>query len=153
MLTLNERLSEAPAENTATLTLPFELRQKSRFRAHLDDGREVGVVLSRGKVLNAGDLLGADDGSVIRIEAAAEQVTTALHTDSLLIARACYHLGNRHVPLEIGETWVRYLHDHVLDEMVASLGLTLTFEQAPFQPEPGAYSGHTHAHGHPHRHG
>ena len=146
MLTINERLTEGTANVTTTLTLPFDLRQKSRFRAKLDDGRDVGVMLSRGKILNAGDLLRADDGSVIQIKAAPEHVTTASHTDRLLIARACYHLGNRHVPLQIGETWLRYLHDHVLDEMVASLGLSINHEHAPFEPEAGAYSGHGHTH-------
>jgi urease accessory protein len=146
MLTINERLTADTAEATTTLTLPFELRQKSRFRAKLDDGRDVGVMLSRGKILNAGDLLRADDGSVIQIKAASEHVTTASDADRLLIARACYHLGNRHVPLQIGETWLRYLQDHVLDEMIKSLGLSINHEHAPFEPETGAYSGHVHTH-------
>ncbi|ABI55540.1 urease accessory protein UreE [Alkalilimnicola ehrlichii MLHE-1] len=154
MLTLTERLPQAaPAD--ATLTLPFEVRQKSRFRATLDDGREVGVMLSRGEILRDGQCLQAGDGTVVRVHAAAEAVSTVRGDDGLALARACYHLGNRHVPLQIGAGFARYLHDHVLDDMLRGLGLEVVSEQAPFEPEPGAYGGghgHTHSHDHSHQH-
>ncbi|MDT8385253.1 MAG: urease accessory protein UreE [Gammaproteobacteria bacterium] len=152
MLKIFSRM-EKNAEAQGTLRLPFELRQKSRLRATLQDGREVGLMLNRGELLRSGDCLKAEDGSVIRVEAAAETVSTASHADTRVLARACYHLGNRHVALQIGEGWLRYLHDHVLDDMVRGLGLTITVEAAPFEPEGGAYGGQRHGHAHEHKHG
>jgi len=146
ILEITERLSE-PAEPRATLTLPFELRQKSRLRTRLDDGREAGLFLPRGLVLRAGDLLRASNGLIVQVNAALEDVSTARADDPLLLARAAYHLGNRHVPLQIGAGWLRYRHDHVLDALARELGLTVTGEQAPFEPEAGAYGGgHRHEH-------
>ncbi|HYY16096.1 MAG TPA: urease accessory protein UreE, partial [Gammaproteobacteria bacterium] len=78
--------------------------------------------------------------------AAAEPVTTAFTEDAHLLARAAYHLGNRHVALQIGEGWVRYLANHVLDAMVGKLGLVIVHEERPFEPEVGAYSGSSHNH-------
>lgn len=141
-------LLDKPGTATASLVLPFETRQKSRFRATLDNQQEVGVFLPRGIILRDGDCLQAENGMVIRISAAAESVSEAHTDDSLLLARACYHLGNRHVPLQIATGWLRYLHDHVLDDMVASLGLSVSQCMAPFEPEPGAYHSHAHAHHH-----
>ncbi len=114
----------------------------------LDDGREAGVFLARGDSLKHGDLLASDDGLVVRVEAAHERLSTVASPDSHLLARACYHLGNRHVALQIEPGRLRYLHDHVLDDMVRGLGLAVTLEDAPFEPEPGAYGGPAHAHGH-----
>ncbi|MEJ2687822.1 MAG: urease accessory protein UreE [Gammaproteobacteria bacterium] len=152
MFTLTERLDE-PVEAGATLTLPFGDRQKSRLRTRLDDGRETGLMLERGLVLRHGDCLRAGDGTVVRVQAAPEAVSTAFSRDSLMVARACYHLGNRHVPLQIGDTWVRYLHDHVLDAMVEHLGLRVFAEHAPFEPEAGAYDSHgAGGRGHDHHH-
>lgn len=151
MIQITEKLA-AHTTASATLTLPFESRQKSRLRATLDDGTEVGLFLERGTVLRNGDTLRADNGLIIAVRAAEEEVSMAYTTDEHLLARACYHLGNRHVPLQIGSGWLRYLHDHVLDEMVAQLGLSVRFERAPFEPEAGAYGGHAsharHEHGH-----
>lgn len=150
MLKVSEKLDE-PAESYTTLTLPFDQRQKSRLRTKLDNGQEVGLILPRGSILRGGDCLCAEDGTVIQIQAASESVTTAYSEDVNLLARACYHLGNRHVPLQIGDGWLRYLHDHVLDEMVEKLGLSVKHEHAPFEPEGGAYGGgghHTHKHSH-----
>ena len=134
-----------------TLTLDFDKRQRSRLRAVLDSGEEIGVMLPRGTVLRSGDLVRADDGALVRIRAAAENVSTARTADPRELARACYHLGNRHVPLQIADGWVRYCHDHVLDDMVRGLGLAVEVENAPFEPEPGAY-GHSHSHSHSHSH-
>ena len=116
---------------------------------------------ARGQILRGGDLLLADDGRVIEVAAATETVST-VHSARcrVQLARAAYHLGNRHVALQIGDGWLRYRHDHVLDEMVQGLGLTVTVEQAPFEPEAGAYHadadgahGHSHSDGHDHDHG
>ena len=154
MIQLNERVDHGrPA---TTLTLPLEKRIRSRLRVTLDDGTEAGVFLERGQVLHDGDLLGDSDGLIVQIRAAAEPVSEVRCDDPLLLARACYHLGNRHMPLQIGECLLRYQHDHVLDEMLRGLGLVPRFVQAPFEPEPGAYGGsaqgHSHSRGHSHDH-
>ena len=141
ILSINELLNES-AKSDATLTLSFEQRQKSRLRVTLDSGEEVGLNLPRGTVLRSGDQLRAEDGCVIEVCAAAEPVTTAFTEDAHLLARAAYHLGNRHVALQIG--WVRYLADHVLDAMVGGLGLGIVHEERPFEPEIGAYLGSSH---------
>lgn len=153
MLQVEVKLAQ-PEPAQAQLTLPFELRQKSRFRATLDDGREVALVLPRGQILRGGDCLRAEEGTVIQVQAALEGVSVVYSEDPLLLARACYHLGNRHIALQIGAGWCRYLHDHVLDAMVSGLGLRVQYQQLTFEPEAGAYDGqgshapthHTHAH-------
>ena len=149
MLEIHERLTRC-ADPQARLTLPFELRQKSRLRAVLDSGDDVGLFLPRGTVLRQGDLLQTTTGLVVQVIAALESVSTATSADPLLLARACYHLGNRHVALQIGADWLRYLHDHVLDHMVRELGLAVVREQAPFEPEAGAYGSNGFGHGHDH---
>lgn len=148
---------ESSQQTELVLTLPFELRQKSRFGAKLNNGDEVALILPRGHLLRGGNCLRAEDGSVIRIEAANEDVSTVFNKDAKMLARASYHLGNRHVSLQVGDGWVRYQHDHVLDDMVRGLGLEVSFESAPFEPEGGAYGGHSHGHqdddhGHVHPH-
>ena len=149
MLKIFERIDKA-SEVQGTLKLPFELRQKSRLKTSLQDGREVGLMLNRGELLRSGDCLRAEDGSIIQVEAAPETVSTASHPDTLVLARACYHLGNRHVALQIGAGWLRYLHDHVLDDMIRQMGLEVVVEQAPFEPEAGAYQQATGGHHHHH---
>jgi len=135
-----------------TLTLPFEKRQKSRFRAQLTNGLEVGVMIERGQVLRGGDGLQSTDGQIVLIQSADEEVSTVHCDNAFDLARAAYHLGNRHVSLQVGESWLRYLKDHVLDEMVKGFGLTIKYESAPFEPEIGAYhTGHSHDnHSHSH---
>lgn len=151
MIELNARMQAAASDGV--LRLPFDTRQKSRFRAHLTDGTEVGVILERGGILRDGDCLASDCGRVVRVEAAPEAVSTAYCDDPTLLARVCYHLGNRHVPLQIGTGFCRWRHDHVLDAMVQGLGVEPRAEQAPFEPEAGAYGGgHHHHHGHDHAH-
>lgn len=143
MVRVHERLqTSAPA--MAALILSFDQRQKSRQRARLDNGEEVGLNLPHGTVLRGGDRLRADDGRVIEVRAAPEPVSTAASLDPIQLTRAAYHLGNRHVAVQIGAGWVRYLQDHVLDDMVRALGLTLTQGIIPFEPEAGAYQVHTH---------
>lgn len=145
MIRLTQRLTQA-APITATATLDVDTRIKSRVRIQLDDGRDAGLFLERGQLLRGGELLGDESGSeVVQIIAAAEQVSTAHCHDPLLLARACYHLGNRHVPLQIEGDWLRYQHDYVLDDMLRGFGLIVTVEQAPFEPEAGAYQSHAHS--------
>ncbi len=147
------RILDEAANAELSLKLPFDIRQKSRFLASCENGLQVGVKLPRGKILRDGDCLQAADGRVIKIQAADETVSEAHSDDRLLLARACYHLGNRHVPLQIADKFIRYAHDHVLDDMVKSLGLTVTCTEAPFEPESGAYGSHGHVHAdHSHSH-
>jgi urease accessory protein len=144
-----------PLEPTAKLTLPFELRQRSRLRCMLDSGEEAGLILERGTVLRGGDRLLAEDGRVIVVLAAPEQLSVVASSDPLLLARAAYHLGNRHVAVQVLPGSLRYQHDYVLDDMVRGLGLIVRVETQPFEPEGGAYGRHEHAHaqGHSHEHG
>ncbi|MBV6290247.1 urease accessory protein UreE [Pseudomonas aegrilactucae] len=148
MILLTQRLGEAgPISATATLSL--DTRIKSRVRITLDDGRDAGLMLERGQLIRGGELLADAEGvEVVRILAAAEQVSTVRCADPLLLARAAYHLGNRHVPLQIEREFVRYQHDHVLDDMVRGFGLQVSVEQAPFEPEAGAYQSAPHSHSH-----
>jgi len=148
MLQISELLNE-PGQPSVQLTLPFEKRQKSRLRVSLDNKEEAFLVLQRGTLLRNGDLLRADNGLIIEVRAAIEEVATASTEDTVLFARACYHLGNRHVPLQVGDGWLRLQRDHVLEDMVRSLGLDVRHEQAPFEPEGGAYGSH-HSHSHSH---
>ena len=126
------------------LELPFESRHKSRLKAKLASGEEVAVLLPRGEILRGGDLVTASDGRVIEIIAVPEKV---LHIESASLAKVAYHLGNRHVPVEVGEAHLRIAEDHVLEEMLRKLGATVSHVEAPFEPEAGAYAG-----GHQHQH-
>jgi len=126
------------------LILPYEKRQKSRQRVALESGIEAGLTLPRGTVLRGGDYLLSDDGKVIAVKAELEKTSRVASDDPLLLQRAAYHLGNRHVPLAVTEAGLRYLQDYVLDELVVQLGLTVVHEDAPFEPEHGAYGGGHH---------
>lgn len=119
------------------LVLPFELRQKSRLRARLDNGEEVALILPRGRVLRGGDRVTAADGRELEIVAAPEKL---LHIESEELARVAYHLGNRHVPVQVAPGFLRIAEDHVLETMVRKLGARVTYVEAPFEPESGAYS-------------
>ncbi len=132
-----------------TLTLAYEQRQKSRQRLTLDSGAEAGLMLPTGKQLRDGDLLGSKDGTVVRIVAKPEPLSKALCRNTMQLARACYHLGNRHVAIAIHDDGVCFQPDHVLEEMLRGLGIDAIRIEAPFDPESGAYShSGTHAHSH-----
>lgn len=158
MLRITRRVASGAA--TTTLTLPLERRTRARLRVTLDDGREAGLFLDRGPILRGGDLLAADDGSVVQVRAADEPLSIVRTDDRHLFARACYHLGNRHTPLQILPGELRYAHDHVLDDMLYRLGLRPELAHRPFEPEAGAYGehgsdhapAHGPAHGHVHAH-
>ena len=150
MLLIEQRAAaEAPA--TGRLVLPFELRCKCRLRTRLEDGEETGLFLERGAILRAGDKLQGNDGRVVEVIAAPEAVMEARATDPVLLAKAAYHLGNRHVPVQVCQGILRFGRDHVLGEMVRGLGLAVSETEAPFEPESGAYGGHG-GHAHPHGH-
>ena len=149
MLLFKHKTAAAPTSH-GTLTLSFEQRSKSRLRAQLDNGEDVGIQLARGEQLFAGDRLQAESGEVVEVRAALETVSEITSDDPYQLARACYHLGNRHIALQINPGRLRYLHDHVLDDMVELLGLSVRVKQASFEPESGAYGAHAHIHDHAH---
>jgi urease accessory protein len=159
---------EGQGVESLVVELPFEQRKRSRIRAETTCGVVVGLFLERGTVLRNDDLLQAESGELVRISAAIEHVTTVTAPDQLVLLKAAYHLGNRHVPLQVdiadkGIHRLRYLEDYVLDDMVVQLGANIVHEHAPFHPESGAYGsngkvagGHHHdhdeQHGHQHEH-
>ena len=120
------------------LELPFDSRQKSRLKAKLVSGEEVALMLPRGEILRGGDLVTGSDGRVIEIVASREKL---LHVETTELAKAAYHLGNRHVPVQIGPSFLRIAEDHVLEEMLRKLGAKVSHVEAPFEPEAGAYAG------------
>lgn len=141
------------------LSLPFDLRTKTRQRAKLEGGEEVAVMLPRGEVIRGGDLVATNDGRIIEVVASPEAVLHITCASARELARAAYHLGNRHVPVEVGDGYLRIAADHVLEDMLKGLGATIAPMSAPFEPEAGAYGGgHAHGHGedpdeHEHVHG
>lgn len=147
MIKFEKKVDTSDSDPETTLTLDKDQREKSRLKVTLDDGREGGLFFAKGIRFQDGDLiLSTDNTTLVQIKAAPETVSTVRCNDPLLLAKACYHLGNRHVPLQIESTVLRYQHDHVLDEMIRGLGLNVITEQAPFEPESGAYNrgGHHH---------
>lgn len=140
----NKGGATAPADDE--LILPYDLRQKARQRVRLSSGREAGLFLPRGTTLRDGDRLSAEDGISLRVVAAEETVSIAKVEDHLHLAKIAYHLGNRHVAVQVLPDRLVYLHDHVLDDMVSGLGGTVTVTRQAFEPEEGAY----HAGGHHH---
>ena len=150
-------LAKALVRRAPSVTLDWDTRCKSRFDATDSTGRTLGVFLPRGTVVRGGDLLVADDGSLIRVEAAQQTVlritVCAEHGTPFDLMRSAYHLGNRHVPIELRPEYLQIEPDHVLAEMLRSMHMTVTEAQAPFEPEGGAYGDNAmmgHAHGHAH---
>jgi urease accessory protein len=164
LIAQGQGLAQVLVKRAATVTLDWDLRQKSRFEATDSLGRSVGVFLPRGSVVRGGDVLVAEDGSLIRVQAAPQSVLriTACteHGSPFDLTRAAYHLGNRHVPIELRPDYLHIEPDHVLAEMLRAMHLIVNPVEAPFEPESGAYSSHGgHAHTHvqaqaePHVHG
>lgn len=142
--TLADTLAEAP---TAWLALPYDLRHKSRLRTRLADGEEVMLMLPRGRPLKEGDRLLATDGRVVGVTAAPESIVQVSCATPRELTRAAYHLGNRHVAVEVGEGYLRITADHVIENLLVGLGARLQHLSAPFDPEGGAYGSHA-GHGH-----
>ena len=170
MLTVNKLLPQGRGlarvllDRAPTVELDWDVRQKSRFDATDSAGRHLGVFLPRGTVVRGGDVLVAEDGSMVRIAAAAQPVLVvrpcAEHGTPFDLVRAAYPLGNRHVQLELQPDHLKLEPDPVLAEMLRRMHLTVHDEQAAFEPEGGAYAagghahaGHAHDQGHDHGHG
>jgi urease accessory protein len=162
-------LASVLVKRASTITLDWDTRQKSRFDATDSAGRQLGIFLPRGTVVRGGDVLVAEDGSLIRVEAAPQDVLriTACteHGSPFDLTRAAYHLGNRHVPIELKPDHLKIEPDHVLADMLRAMHMTVVAVSEPFEPESGAYGdqgghshgghthgGHGHGHGHDHAH-
>lgn len=147
-------LAPALIRRASTLELDWDVRQKSRFEATDSAGRSIGVFLPRGTVARGGDVLVAQDGSLISVLATAQSVLKITHCPNhgtpFDLIRAAYHLGNRHVPIELKPDHLKIEPDHVLLEMLRAMHLIVTAVNEPFEPENGAYAtgGHPHQHGH-----
>jgi len=167
MLTANKLMPQgrglAPVllRRAATIELDWDVRQKSRFDATDSQGRQIGIFLPRGTAVRGGDVLVAEDGSLIRVIAAPQPVLRITHCTAhgtpFDLTRAAYHLGNRHVPIELKPGHLKIEPDHVLAAMLEAMHLDVTETNAPFEPEGGAYAGghdpHGHAHHDDHAHG
>ncbi len=144
-------LASVLVKRAATVELDWDVRQKSRFDATDSQGRQLGVFLPRGTLVRGGDVLVAEDGSLIRAIAAPQPVlvitTCAEHGSAFDLTRAAYHLGNRHVPIELRPDHLKIEPDHVLADMLRAMHLTVREATEAFEPEGGAYSvgGHVHA--------
>ena len=149
-------LSPVLLKRAATVELDWDVRQKSRFECTDSQGRSVGVFLPRGMVLRGGDVLVAQDGSLIKVLAAPQSVLRITHCPQhgtpYDLIRAAYHLGNRHVPIELKPDHLKIEPDHVLADMLRAMHLMVQAVHEAFEPESGAYAGAGHAHDH-HRHG
>jgi len=153
-------LSGALVKRASVVELDWDIRQKSRIEATDSLGRALNVFLPRGSVLRGGDVLVAEDGSLIRVSAAAQPVLVVTHCPEhgtpFDLMRAAYHLGNRHVPLELQPDRLLLEPDHVLADMLRRQHLIVTEALSAFEPEGGAYGagghGHGHSHGHAHSH-
>ncbi len=155
MTVLTERGNADPqAEVVGTLLLTADERTRSRYRHDLPNNLTIYLQLPRGTVLKEGDLLRSDDGNeLFRIEAKPEPVLTVTASTPLNLMLAVYHLANRHVPLEVTETYLRLAPDPVLKSLlIEQLQTQVTEEVAPFCPQAGAYQAHGHKHEHSHSH-
>ena len=150
-------LAKVLVQRAASITLDWDTRQKSRFDATDSSGRRLGIFLKRGTVVRGGDVLVAEDGSLVRVEAAPQTVlritACPTHGSAFDLMRAAYHLGNRHVPIELRPDHLKIEPDPVLADLLRALHMTVTEVQEPFEPEGGAYGdsallGHDHGHGH-----
>ena len=144
-------------KRASTVELAWDIRQKSRFDAVDSSGRQLGIFLPRGTLVRGGDVLVAEDGSLVKVIARAQQVLVITieqgHGTPFDLIRAAYHLGNRHVPIELKPDHLKIEPDHVLAEMLRAMHLIVTEVETAFEPEGGAYSAQTHNHGsHSHTH-
>jgi urease accessory protein len=162
MLTVNKLLPQGQGlasvllKRAASVELDWDVRQKSRFDATDSTGRQIGVFLPRGTAVRGGDVLVAEDGSMIRVLAAPQPVLVitpcAEHGSAFDLVRAAYHLGNRHVQIELKPDHLKIEPDHVLADMLRAMHLTVKEATVAFEPEGGAYAAGGHAHGHDHSH-
>lgn len=152
MLQAFERLDHTHDPIADTITLDQDTRKKSRIKGVTDKGADIGIFVERGHPLLVGEVLKTECGLLIEVQGQEEAVSTARATDWLNFSKVCYHLGNRHTTLQVGELWVRFKPDHVLEELAENYGLTIDKTPAVFEPENGAYGarsgGHSHGHSH-----
>ncbi|TPU50962.1 urease accessory protein UreE [Acinetobacter baumannii] len=142
-----QRLEDiSPDQAFETVELTFDTRQKSRFRAVLASGVDIGADLPRTGILRSGSYIATQEGDVLRVDAKPERLIKVTAQTEFDLLKAAYHLGNRHVPLMLTPTALYFEPDHVLAEMVEGLGLTVTETDHPFEPESGAYAQHSHDH-------
>lgn len=142
-----QRLEDiSPDQAFETVELTFDTRQKSRFRAVLASGVDIGADLPRTGILRSGSYIATQEGDVLRVDAKPERLMKVTAQTEFDLLKAAYHLGNRHVPLMLTPTALYFEPDHVLAEMVEGLGLTVTETDHPFEPESGAYAQHSHDH-------
>ena len=150
-------LASVLLKRAATVELDWDVRQKSRFDATDSAGRPIGVFLPRGTAVRGGDVLVAEDGSLIAVRAAPQPVLVVRHCSEhgtpYDLLRAAYHLGNRHVALELRPDHLKLEPDHVLADLLRQMHLIVSEERAAFEPETGAYASSGHEHGHAHEHG
>ena len=139
------------------VVLDWDVRQKSRFETTDSLGRTLGVFLPRGTTIRGGDVLVGADGSMVRVVAASQSVLKITHCTEhgtpYDLIRAAYHLGNRHVPIELKPDHLKIEPDHVLAEMLRAMHLIVHEVLESFEPESGAYSSGGHAHDHGDHHG
>ena len=156
LLSQGHGLASVLLKRASTVELDWDVRQKSRFDATDSLGRQLGVFLPRGTLVRGGDVLVAEDGSMVRVLAAPQAVLRITHcTDHgspFDLVRAAYHLGNRHVPIELKPDHLKIEPDHVLADMLRSMHLIVHAVNEAFEPEGGAYSAGGHSHGHSHDH-
>ena len=167
ILSQGHGLAPILVKRATTIELDWDVRQKSRFAATDSTGRELGIFLPRGTLVRGGDVLVAEDGSMVRVIAAAQPVLVITHCKNhgtpFDLTRAAYHLGNRHVPIELQPDHLKIEPDHVLADMLRAMHLIVTEQNLAFEPEGGAYvaghggghhhGGHGHSHDHDHEHG
>ena len=161
LLPQGQGLAPVLLKRATTVELDWDVRQKSRFAATDSAGRELGIFLPRGTLVRGGDVLVAEDGSMVRVIAAPQPVLVITHCKNhgtpFDLTRAAYHLGNRHVPIELQPDHLKIEPDHVLADMLRAMHLIVTEQNLAFEPEGGAYAaghggGHGHDHGHSHDH-
>ena len=139
-----EKITDGSAFERIELT--FDTRQKSRFRATLLSGTDIGVDLPRTGILRSGSFIVTEQGELLRVDAKAERLMQVTAQSEFELLKAAYHLGNRHVPLMLTPTALYFEPDHVLAEMVIGLGLKVIEVDHRFEPESGAYAQHSHDH-------
>ena len=152
LISQGKGLAPVLVKRASTIELDWDVRQKSRFDATDSLGRPLGVFLPRGTLVRGGDVLLVEDGSMVRVIAAPQAVlritACTSHGSPFDLTRAAYHLGNRHVPIELQPDHLKIEPDHVLADMLRAMHLTVQEVQEAFEPEGGAYSADGHGHSH-----
>jgi urease accessory protein len=135
-----------------SITLDAHERHRRRVVLSAERGTRFLLDLPQAAALHDGDGLVLDDGAIIRIVGRPEPLAE-IAADPHVLARLAWHIGNRHIDVEIAGDRLRIRRDHVIEDMLRGLGARLSHIDAPFNPEPGAYDHHGHDHDHEHGHG